>query len=232
MQKIKYCRYALCKVFTGLFLTYNYYTFVMMLRKINILILVVFLFGFSKQISAISLDSEIPKGGGKLGVQVLNNDTVYLAFLRDLYVFPELKFTSKRQERFYWRTVRDVKRALPYAKIVGSELMQVNSLLLEIDNERDRKRYLKQYEKEIFKRYEPELRKLTISQGRLLLKLIDRECNSTSFDLIRQYRGSASAYFWQGVAFIFGSSLKSEFDAQGNDRIVERVILLVESGQL
>ncbi len=204
-----------------------------MFRQLYILLFAVALLCIPGQASAaVSVDSQLPEGGQRLAVQVFNNDTVYLAFLRDVYVFPKMKFANKRQEQFYWRTVRDVKRALPYAKIVSSELLRVNTLLLDINGEKEQKKYLKQYEKEIFKRYEPELKKLTLSQGRLLLKLIDRECNSTSFNLIKQYRGSASAYFWQGVAFIFGSSLKSEFDAQGNDQIVERVILLVESGQL
>lgn len=225
-------RHILCNADAGLFYSCNYYNFVKMIKKRNILLTMLLLLGFATQAKAMSVDSQLPESGPKLAMQVFNNDTIYLAFLRDIYVFPELKFTSKKQEKFYWRTVRDVKRALPYAKIVSSELARVNHLLLDIDDERERKRYLKQYEKEIFKRYEPELRKLTISQGRLLLKLIDRECNSTSFDLIKEYRGSVSAYFWQGVAFIFGSSLKSEFDAHGNDKIVERVILLVEAGQL
>jgi hypothetical protein len=160
------------------------------------------------------------------------NDTTYYAFLRDIYVYPKLKFNSRRQEQFYWRTVRDVKKALPYAKLVSSELVRVNILLADIEREKDRKKYLAQYEKEIFKRYEKELRKLTINQGRLLLKLIDRETNTTSYDLIKNYRGNVSAFFWQGMARLFGSSLKSEYDASGNDRIVERVINLVESGQL
>ena len=102
----------------------------------------------------------------------------------------------------------------------------------DFKKESDRKKYLAKYEKEVFKKYEADLRKLTINQGRLLLKLIDRECNSTSYDLIRNYRGSVSAFFWQGVARIFGSNLKSEYDAKGNDKILERVIILVESGQL
>lgn len=191
-----------------------------------------FLTGLISFSSARQMHEPLPPGSQRLAVQINGNDTMYLAFLRDIYVFPKIRFNSKKQEQFYWRTVRDVKKALPYAKIVSTELYRVNTLLGDIKNENQRKKYLAQYEKEIFKRYEPELRKLTINQGRLLLKLIDRECNSTSFDLIKSYRGSVSAFFWQGVARIFGSNLKSEYDASGNDRIVERVILLVESGQL
>jgi hypothetical protein len=203
-----------------------------MIKKLNILILVLFVTGLISFSSGQQMHEPLPPGSQRLAVQVNGNDTMYLAFLRDIYVFPKIKFNNKKQEQFYWRTVRDVKKALPYAKIVSTELFRVNTLLGDIKNDNQRKKYLAQYEKEIFKRYEPELRKLTINQGRMLLKLIDRECNSTSYDLIKSYRGSVSAFFWQGVARIFGSNLKSEYDASGNDRIVERVILLVEAGQL
>jgi hypothetical protein len=176
--------------------------------------------------------AEHPGRSARLSYTVNGNDTTYLAFLRDLNVYPELKFRNRQQEQFYWRTVRDVKRALPYAKIVSQELMRVNSLLHTIEGDRERRRFLAKYEREVFKKYEKDLRKLTINQGRLLLKLIDRETNSTSYDLIKNYRGNVSAVFWQGMARLFGSNLKSEYDAQGNDKIVERVIVLVESGQL
>lgn len=203
-----------------------------MIKKINILILSVLLVGFFNQLSAINIKEEKPADGRRLAYLVEGNDTVFLAFLRDIYVFPKMKYKNKKQEEFYWRTVRDVKKALPYAKIVSTELIRVNTLLKEIEKDSDRKKYLAKYEKEIFKKYEPELRKFTLNQGRLLLKLIDRECNSTSYDLIKAYRGNVSAFFWQGIARLFGSNLKSEYDAKGNDNIVERVILLVEAGQL
>lgn len=203
-----------------------------MIKKINILILSVLLVGFFNQLSAINIKEEKPADGRRLAYLVEGNDTVFLAFLRDIYVFPKMKYKNKKQEEFYWRTVRDVKKALPYAKIVSTELIRVNTLLKDIEKDSDRNKYLAKYEKEIFKKYEPELRKFTLNQGRLLLKLIDRECNSTSYDLIKSYRGSVSAFFWQGIARLFGSNLKSEYDAKGNDNIVERVILLVEAGQL
>lgn len=184
------------------------------------------------QSAEIKQNKDLNYAPNRLTYQIDNQDTIYLAYLRDLNVYPPLKFKNKKQEEFYWRTVRDVKRALPYAKIVGAELRRVNVLLQEVDRESERKKYLALYEKEIFKKYEKELIKLTVNQGRLLLKLIDRECNSTSYDLIKSYRGSVTAFFWQGVARLFGSNLKAEYDAAGNDKIVERVIVLVESGQL
>ena len=203
----------------------NFHTFVAMKKYLNILILFVFLSVIFTSIYGQGKPDSLQPGEKKLGIQVIGNDTIYLAFLKDIYVFPPLKFTNKKQEEFYWRTVRDVKRALPFAKVVSSELHRVNYLLVDFKKESDRKKYLAKYEKEVFKKYEADLRKLTINQGRLLLKLIDRECNSTSYDLIRNYRGSVSAFFWQGVARIFGSNLKSEYDAKGNDKILERVII-------
>ncbi len=178
-------------------------------------------------------DAFVPVGGARLMMQVdNNNDTVYLAFLRDLWIFPKERFRNKQQEQFYWRTVRDVKRTLPYAKLISSELIAINMRMVELPNERERKRYLNTYEKEAFQKYEKDLRRMTINQGRLLIKLIDRECDRNAYELLKSYRGGVSATFWQGMARLFGSNLKASYDAQGNDRMVERVILLVESGQL
>lgn len=208
------------------------HTFATMIKKHYILLFWIILTGHFMMLSAANNQQQTPPEGQKLGVQIIGNDTLYLAFLKDVYVFPKMKFKNKKQEEFYWRTVRDVKRALPYAKIVSAELYRVNVLLEDIQTDKERKKYLSKYEKEVFKKYSPELSRLTINQGKLLLKLIDRETNSTSYDLIKQYRGNVAAFFWQGIARIFGSNLKSEFDAHGNDKIVERVIVLVESGQL
>jgi hypothetical protein len=194
----------------------------------SILFWQIFNFAYSKPVAS----NQQAEAVTKLTYQIIGKDTVFLAYLKDLYVFPPNKFKNKKQEEFYWKTVRDVKKALPYAKIVGSELRRVNTLLLDINKESERKKYLSAYEKEVFKKYENDLKKLSINQGRLLLKLIDRECSSTSYDLIKSYRGSVSAFFWQGVARLFGSNLKAEYDAGGNDKIVEKVIILVESGQL
>jgi len=210
---------------------YIFVTFAAMKKQLQILFVVLLLSGFNDSVFAVNNAETIPSGGQKVWMQVDGNDTIYLAFLRDIYVYPKIKFNSRKQEEFYWRTVRDVKRTLPFAKIVSAELKRVNALILKMPKA-SQKKYLAKYEKEVFNKYESDLRKLSINQGKMLLKLIDRQCNSTSYDLIKTYRGSISAFFWQGVARIFGSNLKSEYDASGNDRIVERVIVLVESGQL
>ena len=177
-----------------------------------------------------SQEEMIPRGGARLQVKIEGNDTIFLAYLPDLWVFPGFK--DRKQEQYYWKLVRDVKRTLPYAKIVAKELSETNKLLMQMPNDKERKKYLAQFEKDIYKKYEPELRKLTLSQGKLLIKLIDRECNNTSYDLIKMYRGSIRAFFYQGFARIFGANLKSKYDAYKEDKILERVIILVEAGQI
>ncbi len=164
--------------------------------------------------------------------RVQNGDTLYLAYLRDIYVFPELKFKNRRQERFYWKTVRDVKVTLPYAKMITREMAYADAELAKIQDKKEQRKWWKHYEKTLFRRYEKNFRNMTASQGQMLMKLMDRESDRTSYELIRQYRGKASADFWQFVAKLFKNDLKEEYDGDDKDRIVERVILLVEAGQL
>lgn len=164
--------------------------------------------------------------------RVQNGDTMYLAYLHDLYVYPTLRFKNKKQERFYWKTVRDVKKTLPYAKLITKEMAYADVELAKITDKKDRKRWWKKYEKELFRKYEKDFRNMTAGQGQMLMKLMDRESDRTSYELIRQYRGKASADFWQFIAKLFKNDLKEEYDGNDKDRIVERVITLVEAGQL
>ncbi len=174
----------------------------------------------------------VPPGGAKCMIQIQGTDTLFLAYLHDIWVYPRNTFKNKRQEQFFWRTVRDVKVTLPYAKLLASELRMVNMKLVDIPSEKDKKKYIAQYEKDLFKKHEANLKKMTVNQGRLLMKLVDRECDKTSYDLIKAYKGTFTAFFWQGVARVFGSNLKSEYKADGEDKIIERVVNLVEAGQL
>lgn len=158
-------------------------------------------------------------------------DTVYLATLHDLFVYPKMRFKNKKQERFYWRTVRDVKKTLPYAKVLAKEIDRTSNLMSQMSR-REQKKYWKQYEKLLFAQYEDDFRHMTASQGQMLMLLVDRECNQTSYDVIKMFRGSFTANFWQGMAKLFGNDLKAEYDGNDKDKIVERIITLVEAGQL
>ena len=165
-------------------------------------------------------------------LQVSNEDTFYLARMHEVWVYPKMTFKNKRQERFYWKTVRDVKKTLPFAKLLTKEMVYADQQLAKIPDKKLRKKWWKQHEKYLFKKYEHHFRKMTASQGQMLMKLMDRESNRTSYEIIKHYRGKASANFWQFIAKLFKNDLKEEYDAQDKDQIVERVINLVEAGQL
>ncbi len=132
----------------------------------------------------------------------------------------------------YQRMVTNLKKVYPYAMVVRSKLEAINEELINIPEDRDRKKYIRQTEKNLFGEYEDDIRDMTITQGRLLIKLIDRETQNTSFELIRYYRGSLSAAFWQGIARIFGTNLKEEYDPYGDDAIMEIIVQAIESGNL
>ncbi len=132
----------------------------------------------------------------------------------------------------YERMVYNLKKVYPYALIVRSRLDSINKELEKISDDKQRKKYLRQVEKNVFGEYEDDVRDMTITQGRLLIKLIDRETLNTSYDLIRKYRGTFSAAFWQSIARIFGTNLKEEYDPYGKDAIIEIILHEIESGNL
>ncbi|MBQ9705543.1 MAG: DUF4294 domain-containing protein [Paludibacteraceae bacterium] len=166
-----------------------------------------------------------------LALQVRGGDTVYLAYLHDLYVYPPMRFKSKKQEKFYWRTVRDVKLTLPIAKILNKEIIKTDRVMSRM-NRREQRKFWKQYEKVLYAQYEDKFRRMTASQGQMLMKLIDRETGRTSYDVIKYYKGSFVANFFQTWAKMFGNDLKAEYDGSDRDKITERIITLVEAGQL
>ena len=173
-------------------------------------------------------DETLPPG--YLPAEVQGNDTIPVVHLREVVVFPPLRFTSKRQQARYNKLVRDVKKTLPYAKMVYATLIETYEYIETLPTEKEREQHLKRMEKELFKEYKPQLKKLTLSQGKLLIKLIDRECNQSSYNLVKAYLGSFRAGFWNFFAGMFGASLKTEYDPKGKDAQTERVVILVECG--
>ncbi len=201
-----------------------------MIRNILIAGLIVFLADTGKAQDTIQLHKD--DATYVLYGIIVNGDTLILSSIDEVYIFPQRKFKSRRDLRRYRRLVRNVKKAYPYAKLAKKKLIEIETNLARLETEKARKEYVKQVEKEIRYEYEDELKKLTITQGRILIKLIDRETGETSYELLKQLRGSFSAFFWQALARIFGSNLKSEFDAQGEDKLINEIVILIENGQL
>lgn len=140
------------------------------------------------------------------------------------------QFKNKRKQIKYNKLMYNVKKAYPYAVAARDELAYMNSQLVNIEGKEQQEEYVKNYEKLMFKRYEKELRALTISQGRILIKLVDREINNTAYELVKEYRGSVSAFFWQGIARLFGENLKSEYNPTEEDVYIEEIVQLIEAG--
>jgi hypothetical protein len=161
-----------------------------------------------------------------------DGQTYPLVELPEITVYGKMPRGVKFNYRRHARLVYNVRRVYPYALIVRNEVGRVNRLLETMPNKKDQNNFLQQYEKDIFKEYEDDMKKLTFSQGKILIKLIERETQNTSFDLIRQYRGKFSATFWQSIARIFGADLKATYDPAGEDYLIEQVITEIEAGRL
>lgn len=161
-------------------------------------------------------------------------DTCRYVFLRDLYVFPPMKFKDKKEEEFYWRTVRDVRKTLPYAKLAFSTLCETYEYIQTIPDKKAREKHLKTLEKDIFEQYKPVVKKMTKNQGKIMLKLINRETDQTSFNIVKAFLGSFRAGFWQTFGRFFGMNMKAGFhpDKNREDAIIERIACLIEQGAL
>ena len=202
------------------------------MKKSALIFSLIFVYILSGHVFAQKPLQKVPELDRIVWIEKNGKDTMLMVYLNDLYIFPIERFKNKKQEQFYWTTVRDVKLTLPYAKLIASELNKTNKKLVSLPDDKERKKYLSQYEKAVLKQYEPSLKKMNINQGKMLLKLIDRECNQSPYELIKAYRGSLTAFFWQGVARIFGSNLKAEYDGKDKDKMVERIIILVEQNRI
>ena len=161
-------------------------------------------------------------------------DTVRMTFIRDVYVYPPMKFKNKKQEEFYWRTVRDVRKTLPYAKLAFSTLCETYEYIQTIPDKKSREKHLKQLEKDIFEQYKPVVKNMTKTQGKILLKLINRETDQSSYSIVKAFLGTFRAGFWQTFGRFFGMNMKAGFKPEKNDEdaIIDRIATLIEQGAL
>lgn len=164
--------------------------------------------------------------------KIYGTDTIPNVDVKEVKVFPKKVFKNKRQRRRYTRLMYNVRKAYPFAIIARDELKIMNDSLTYIAGDKERKKFIKEYEKQMFRKYETKLRKLTFSQGKILIKLVYREMGNTSYELVKEYRGSFSAVFWQGIARLFGSDLKSVYDPKGEDKDIELIVQMIEAGIL
>lgn len=168
----------------------------------------------------------------KVGKVLDKGDSIQYVELNKVYVYPQLTFENERQRMEYNRLVYNVKKVLPIAKEVNKIIVETYEYLQTLPDKKSRDEHMKLVEADIKREYTPRMKKLTYAQGKLLIKLVYRETSSSSYQLIQAFLGSVRAGFYQTFAWIFGASLKKEYQPNGVDRLTERVVLQVESGQL
>lgn len=163
---------------------------------------------------------------------VIDGDSALLMDLGNVYVYPVMELKSEKQRRAFNRLVNNVKKVLPMAKETNQIIIETYEYLQTLPDDKARQEHMKKVESEIYATYKPRMKKLTYSQGKLLIKLVNRECNSSSYDIVKAFMGPIRAGFWQAFAWTFGASLKKQYKPETTDRITERVVLMVEAGQL
>ena len=168
----------------------------------------------------------------KIGKVKQGRDSIQYVELNNIWVYPQPEFKNARQRAAYNRLIYNIKRVLPIAKECDRIIIETGEYLELLPNKKAKDQHMKVVEQDIKREYTPRVKKLTYSQGKLLIKLIDRECNNSSYDLIKAFLGPIRAGFYQSFAWIFGASLKKSYDPNGADHITERIVRQVEAGQL
>lgn len=196
----------------------------------NIVILTLFALFLSFQ-SVLAQDKQ-SREGYLVPVCIYEGDTIPCVQLPTVYIFKPLKFKNDKERMEYYRLVRNVKKVYPIAREINRTILETYEYLQTLPNEKARQKHIKRVEKGLKDQYTPRMKKLSFAQGKLLIKLVDRQSNQTSFELVKAFMGPFKAGFYQTFAALFGASLKKEYDPNGEDKLTERVVILVENGQI
>ena len=164
--------------------------------------------------------------------RIVDGDTLLTVQMRPIWVFPKRKFKSRRQRRRYTRMIRNVKKVYPYSLIVSQIYRESDMHLKTLKTRKEKRRYLKKKQKELRKKFEGVIRNMTYTQGRILIKLVDRQTGHTSYEIIKHFRGTVSAVFWQTIARLFKTNLKYEYNKNGDEKWIEEIVAKIENGQL
>ncbi len=163
------------------------------------------------------------------GDVLLITDSIPMKFIEEVVVKVKPSWKQRRKVRHYNKLYRRVKKVYPFAKVANERISEIEKNVANYRTKREKKQYLAIQEKKLRKEFEKELVKLSFSEGRILIKLIDRETGDTSYELIKDLRGNLSAVFWQSIARLFGSNLKATYDSENDDKLIERIIVRIEN---
>ena len=167
-------------------------------------------------------------------IEPSTGDTLAMIVFNPITIYPRERFRNKKEEKQYWKTVRDIKKTLPYAKLISSTLLETYEYIDTYQTQKQKQAYLKKFEKELFNQYKPQMNKLTKNQGKMLIKLINRETNQSSYSIVKAFLGTFRAGFWQTFSKFFGASLKQGYHPAKNkqDAMIERICIQIEQGTL
>lgn len=168
--------------------------------------------------------------GYRVPVCVYEGDTIPSLRIPPVYVFKPMSFKNEKERRAFYKLVRNVKKTLPLAREIHRAVIETYEYLETLPNQKAREKHLKLVEKGLKEQYTPRMKKLTFSQGKLLIKLVNRQTHSSSYELVKAFMGSFKAGFYQTFAALFGASLKKEYHPEGEDALTERIIWMVENG--
>lgn len=164
--------------------------------------------------------------------RVVDGDTLPIIPLKEVYIFSYKVVKNKRQAKRYSKLVRNVKKVYPYAKLAGLKYREYEEILINTPDKKERKKIMKKAEDELKEEYGEDLKKLTFSQGKILIKLISRETGNSSYEMVQDFRGRFVAFWWQAFAKIFGYNLKTDYDPEGEDQEIEWIVRMIENGQI
>ncbi len=186
------------------------------------------------KMTAIEMLEKMKKEGGSIAELVIdeNGDTSFRYAMKPLIIYPKRTFTNKRLQKKYDRLSVNIKKVHPYSIIIKNIFTETEFVLRSMKNNKERKKYIDEKEKELMREFEDDIKDMTYSQGRILIKLIDRETKHTSYELVKHFKGNMSAFFWQSVAKLFQTDLKYEYDPEGTDKYIEEIVSQIENGQL
>ncbi|NTV83173.1 MAG: DUF4294 domain-containing protein [Bacteroidales bacterium] len=166
-----------------------------------------------------------------VGGTIADGDTIPMVQLKEVTILSWINLSSS-EARKMTKLIRNVKITYPYARLAGIKLEEYKDILLAAPDDKARRKIMKQVEDELQAEYGQELRELTVSQGKILLKLVDRETGASSYDLVADLRGEFRAVFYQTFARFFGLNMKMRYDPEGEDREIENIVIMIENGQL
>lgn len=195
-----------------------------------LLLILVTSVSFSQESDHVTVPATSPKLQLRVHAEIYHGDTIPSIRFQDVYVYADYIYKDKKQYEAWTRTKYNVKKVYPYAILAAAKLKEYNRVMEKMD-EKTRKAYLKVVERQLKDEFEEPMKNLSMTQGKILLKLIDRETGNTSYELVKGLRGDFQAFMWQSVARLFGSNMKSEYDPTGEDVMIERAIKLIEAGQ-